>query len=59
VPQVEACTVLCRQKRWNCRQAGQSASAAMNALCFARLFRIICSFTASVPQRTALLNEMW
>ena len=29
-------------KSWNCRQAGQSASVAMNALCLARFFRIIC-----------------
>ncbi len=59
VPQVEVCTVICWGKRWNFRQACQSASAAMNALCFARLFRIICSFSASVQQKTVLLDEMW
>ena len=30
----------------------------MNALCFARLFRIICFLPASVQQRTVLLDEM-
>jgi hypothetical protein len=46
------------RKAINCRKAGQSASVAMNALCFASLIRIICFLPASLQQKTALLNEM-